>query len=634
MYTYSFRKSIPVNVSDNGNVGDFLNKSGTRFNGLASIIQKGLSCFILLLCIATKLSAVSVTFKVDMSQQVISPDGVHLAGSFQGWDPSTTLMTDIGGGIFCVVLDLPPGTYQFKFINGNSWGTDESVPPACGVDDGSGIFNRQIIVSSGPLVMPELCFASCSICPPPGYVTNGNASYLGGDCYQVTPNAPWQNSTMWNNTQIDLTQDFSMQFTLNLGPDDGGADGLVFVLQRIGTTAIGASGGGMGYSSFGTSVGIEFDTFYNPEYNDPVFDHVAIEVNGDVDHLSSNQLAGPVQMSPFSANTEDGTDHVVQIVWDATSFSLSVYFDCQLIISATNDLITNIFSGQNLVYWGFTGATGAYYNPQTFCIQPNALVTQDISICPGSSAQLNAGASSTSVYNWTPATDLNDPSVADPLATPASTTTYTVQTTDLCGAVTTRVVNVIVMENNPACALLPVSLISFDVQAVDNNIQFQWRTLSEWQNSHFTIEETFDNITFHEKVVEPGSGNSGFPLSYYAFATRSGRDAYYRLRQTDWNGISEVISNLEFVPALISSRVMINYNPVSKVLKLNVTNGESIGSIEVIASSGKLVAIERAVDSDSSTYDFHIDLKAGLYVVLWRDAMGALSGSGKFVVLN
>lgn len=632
MYTYYFKSRLLNCVSDFGNTSSFLRlcQLGSKILKSRALIQ---SSFLFVFLVGVlQLSAVSVTFKVDMSQQVISPDGVHLAGSFQGWDPSTTLMTDIGGGIFCVVLDLPPGTYQFKFVNGNAWGTDEIVPTACGVDDGMGIFNRQIIVSATPIVLPELCFASCTICPPPGYVTNGNASYLGGDCYQVTPNAPWQNSTMWNNTQIDLLQDFSMQFTLNLGPDDAGADGVVFVLQRIGTTAIGASGGGMGYSSFGSSVGIEFDTFYNPEYNDPTYDHVAIEVNGDVDHLSANQLATPVQMSPFNINTEDGTDHVVQIVWDASTFTMSVYFDCQLIISATHDIVTNIFSGQNLVYWGFTGATGAFYNPQTFCIQPNALVTEDMSICPGSSAQLNAGASLSSTYDWTPTNDLDDPTIANPLATPSASTSYSVETTDLCGAVTTRIINVIVMENNPACALLPVSLISFDAKESENEILVTWRTLNERQNSHFTIEETLDNISFHDVGVVAGSGNSNYPLSYKSAVARSNKDAYYRLRQTDWNGNSEVISNLEFIPGVISESVLINYNSESKMLVLITKNEQSIKSIDVISSSGKLISSYSLNDSSNVRHEISLNIPAGIYLALCRDSVGNIIGNGKFIV--
>lgn len=36
----------------------------------------------------------NVTFQVNMSEQTVSASGVHIAGSFQGWNPSSTQMTD------------------------------------------------------------------------------------------------------------------------------------------------------------------------------------------------------------------------------------------------------------------------------------------------------------------------------------------------------------------------------------------------------------------------------------------------------------------------------------------------------------------------------------------------------------
>ena len=65
-----------------------------------------------------------VTFLVDMNTQPISPNGVHLAGSFQNWDPSTSMMSDIDAdGIYELTLSLDrDSTYEYKFINGNEWG--------------------------------------------------------------------------------------------------------------------------------------------------------------------------------------------------------------------------------------------------------------------------------------------------------------------------------------------------------------------------------------------------------------------------------------------------------------------------------------------------------------------------------
>lgn len=126
---------------------------------MKSIFTTTVGAFIGLLAMA-----VPVTFRVDMSQVQVSPNGVHIAGAFQGWNPSATAMTLQGSGIYAVTLEIAPGTYAYKFINGNAWGTDEAVPQACGVDNGFGGFNRTVTVGAGSLVLDPVCFSSCAAC--------------------------------------------------------------------------------------------------------------------------------------------------------------------------------------------------------------------------------------------------------------------------------------------------------------------------------------------------------------------------------------------------------------------------------------------------------------------------------------
>tara|TARA_Y100000589_G_scaffold102682_1_gene96929 strand:+ start:3830 stop:5176 length:1347 start_codon:yes stop_codon:yes gene_type:complete len=70
---------------------------------------------------------VDVTFRVDMQYQNVSPNGVHLAGSMQGWSTSSTPLSNPNGdNIWEVTLTLNTGWYyEYKFINGNTWGSDE-----------------------------------------------------------------------------------------------------------------------------------------------------------------------------------------------------------------------------------------------------------------------------------------------------------------------------------------------------------------------------------------------------------------------------------------------------------------------------------------------------------------------------
>jgi len=297
------------------------------------------------------------------------------------------------------------------------------------------------------LLLLSWVFGASLLASAQTYFLNGTAVALGGDCYQLTANANYQNGTVWYANQIDLANDFDISFVMNFGSSDGGADGMCFVLHTQGTSAIGQSGGGLGYLNFGTSLAVEFDTYQNGNYGDPTYDHIAIVRNGNIDHNNTaNSYTSPVQADANDLNIEDGEDHQVRMMWNATTHVFSVYFDCILRATTTVDIIASVFSGQNQVYWGFTAATGGLYNIQTVCLSPDILnVTSSTTICPGGSTTLSIASSDPNGnYTWTPATGLDNPSAATPVASPDTTTTYHVTFIDNCGLQTSQdfVVNV------------------------------------------------------------------------------------------------------------------------------------------------------------------------------------------------
>ena len=106
---------------------------------------------------------VSVTFQVDMSHVTISPNGVHIAGTFQGWNPSSTPLTDMGGGIYSVTVSLTVGTkIQYKFYNGNTSGTGEITFGPCAYRT-----NRLYTVPSSSATVGPVCFGYCdAACTP------------------------------------------------------------------------------------------------------------------------------------------------------------------------------------------------------------------------------------------------------------------------------------------------------------------------------------------------------------------------------------------------------------------------------------------------------------------------------------
>ena len=199
----------------------------------------------------------------------------------------------------------------------------------------------------------------------------GTADPNGASCVQLT--APFivaQTGAAWHDCQIHLGFDFDLEFTVNLGGDPSGADGMCFVLHQEGNTGsnlVGGNGSDIGYGEgpFGpTSIAIEIDTYANYDLPDPWFDHIAINSGGFVDH----NLSPAVQADENSGNIEIGQNHPFRVTWNSGSNTLEVFFNDVLRQTLTLDLTANIFNGDPVVNWGWTGATGGLANDHSFCL--------------------------------------------------------------------------------------------------------------------------------------------------------------------------------------------------------------------------------------------------------------------------
>jgi hypothetical protein len=80
---------------------------------------------------------------------------VGASGTFNNWaDPPTTILTDENSdGIYTVTIDVEQNQsgespLKFKFRVNGAW---ESVPSACGLDDGFGGYNRAIEILTAPV---------------------------------------------------------------------------------------------------------------------------------------------------------------------------------------------------------------------------------------------------------------------------------------------------------------------------------------------------------------------------------------------------------------------------------------------------------------------------------------------------
>jgi Bacterial lectin/SprB repeat len=223
------------------------------------------------------------------------------------------------------------------------------------------------------------------------------------NCFELTPNTSTQIGAIWDNTQLNLSQNFDISFCLNFGTDDAGADGIVFVLQQAGLGAVGGAGGGQGYLGIANpSLGVEFDIFDNTAtLGDIADDHIAINANG----VLAAPLAAPAAMFGAGVNAEDGNFHTFRVLWNAQCQTMSIYADGVLRNTLTNDIVTNIFGGNANVFWGFTASTGGATNQQQVCIngfRTGKLVNigNDTTLCSTQSVNLDATIANATAYLW------------------------------------------------------------------------------------------------------------------------------------------------------------------------------------------------------------------------------------------
>jgi gliding motility-associated-like protein len=275
------------------------------------------------------------------------------------------------------------------------------------------------------------------------FILNGSATQPSDRCYQLTPDATTKAGSMWNVQKINLNESFEVVLDINFGCKDfDGADGIVFGFQPL-STSVGSTGEGLGFLNVKPSIGIEMDTYQNNNLSDPVYDHISINKDGDVNHSTANRLAGPVGFDAQNSNVEDCKSHDFGVTWNATTKTLKVFYECKERLSYTGDIVNTIFNGDPNVFWGFTASTGGLANVQTVCLKYTSFLDKgaaDTVICKGGRVQLKADGGET--YKWTPTLGLSNPAIANPFASPDTTTNYRVEIGDKCGRIRADTVQV------------------------------------------------------------------------------------------------------------------------------------------------------------------------------------------------
>ncbi len=195
------------------------------------------------------------------------------------------------------------------------------------------------------------------------FYTSGQAVLSDNSCFAITSDINWMRGGVWHKYPMDPSQSFEISLDILMGCKDAdGADGVVFIFSPY-RNITGRPGEGMGFAGLYPSLGIEIDTWQNFHLADPYEDHVAILRDGFVDHFSN--VIGP---NPIP-NVEDCKLHALEIIWNHQEATLTVRLDGKQVISYKGNLMEDIFTDQNEIYWGLTAATGKYNNKHALCFK-------------------------------------------------------------------------------------------------------------------------------------------------------------------------------------------------------------------------------------------------------------------------
>jgi hypothetical protein len=193
--------------------------------------------------------------------------------------------------------------------------------------------------------------------------------------------------------------------------------------------------------------------------------------------------------------------------------------------------------------------------------------------------------------------------------------------------------NYTAMDTNGTCQdtggfPFPVKMVSFEAKKInDNQVQLNWRTSSEENNDHISIEKTYDNQNWEEVCRVPGHGTTQTPHNYSCTdnnASEGGHAvAYYRPKQVDYNGAYAYFNTIKIrlVNAASTASVQGVYpNPATDRLYIQYNSSDNdVFTIRLLSLDGKELKNQQYVAKEGQqTIDLDIaeqDLKSGFYIL-------------------
>ena len=237
--------------------------------------------------------------------------------------------------------------------------------------------------------------------------TNGAAQYVDDQCIWFEATSNFKSGTTWSFDKLDFTDDLDLVFRINFGCAND-QDGLAFVLQPTGAFA-GNYSENLGVKGLSPSLIIELDVRRNLEDNDPTFDHIAVLLDGNLDHASFESLVPPAPLSTAASIIDKCIDHFLRIQFIAKDKLMVASFDCEekLRFTIPDEQILRLAP----FHYGCSAGLGSSVAIIELCpdyVERATDTTHLKGYCPGDTLTLMATKSGVE-YQWRPSEVVFDP---------------------------------------------------------------------------------------------------------------------------------------------------------------------------------------------------------------------------------
>lgn len=176
---------------------------------------------------------------------------------------------------------------------------------------------------------------------------------------------------------------------------------------------------------------------------------------------------------------------------------------------------------------------------------------------------------------------------------------------------------------------LPIELISWSGACENGDVTLKWSTASEINNSFFAIERSDDANDWRTIGIVEGAGNSTSRLDYSFVDAYAPAMGYYRLRQTDYDGVNEV--SVVIAAGCKGEDGITIVNAWDDLMDLNVVVSASFGGVyelTLLDAQGRTLTVRPSQVVNEGATQLKIDkngIAPGIYTIMLHNNDRVLS---------